>query len=456
MAPERATATPPPARDAGRDLRAVLDGLDPEAAGREMHALVADLYPIPRSITGEGLRETLRRLRRWAPLELTEVPSGTQVFDWTVPPEWNVREAWVKGPRGDVVLDFRWSSLHLVSYSVPFHGRMGLEELKTRIHTLPRQPGLVPFRTSFYEETWGFCASQERVDRLEPGEYEVRVDSTLAPGSLTYGEVTVPGRTEEAVLLFAHACHPALCNDNLSGVAILAWLARQLGRLRPRFTYRIVFAPTTIGAIAWLARNQEAARRIRHGLVASFLGDPGPVTYKRSRRGDAEIDRAVAHVLRQSGRPHSIRDFTPYGDDTRQFCSPGFDLAVGSLMRTPYAEFPEYHTSADDLAFVTPRALGDSLVRVLEVLEVVEGNRILVNRSPFCEPQLGKRGLYQAVGGASHEKDQQMAMLWVLNLCDGRHSLLDVAERAHLPFHVVRRVADVLESEGLLRGETDP
>ncbi len=276
------------------------------------------------------------------------------------------------------------------------------------------------------------------------------IDASLREGSLTYGEHVVRGRTADEVLVSCHCCHPSLCNDNLSGMVVSAALARLLGRIRPRYTYRFLFVPGTIGAITWLARNEAHAPRIRHGLVAACLGDPGPMTYKRSRRGDAEIDRAVAHVLATSGEPFSIRDFTPYGYDERQYCSPGFDLPVGSLTRTPNGEYPQYHTSADDLDLVRPECLAQSVRRYLEVFEVLEGNALYVNLSPRCEPQLGRRGLYDALGGRRDAAAAQLAMLWVLNLSDGRHTLLGIAERAQLRFRAVREAAAALEAAGLL------
>ena len=434
--------------------------LEAEAAagpGVAMHALVEELYPILRSITGEGLRRTLRILQREIGLSLIEVPSGTRVFDWTVPREWSVREAWIRGPGGEKVVDLADSSLHLVSYSAPFRGRMSLDGLLPHLHSLPEQPDLVPYRTSYYREEWGFCLSHRRLAALRPGEYEVRIDSTLADGALTLGELVLPGASDEEVLISSHTCHPALANDNLSGVAVAAFLARAVSKMRRRYTWRFVFAPATIGAIAWLATHEAHAARIRHGLVLANAGDAGRLTYKRSRRGDAEIDRAAAHVLRERGRDHALRDFSPYGYDERQYGSPGFDLPVGALTRTPHGEYPEYHTSADDLAFVKPWALEDTLRCCLDLVEVLEGNRAFVNLNPKCEPQLGRRGLYGATGGASHSAADQMAMLWVLNLSDGTRSLLDVAERAALPFRAIQAAAGALEAAGLLRArESEP
>jgi aminopeptidase-like protein len=419
--------------------------------GEELYKLVAELYPICRSITGDGVRRTLEVVDREVGLVVHEVPTGSAVLDWTVPREWNVRDAWVAGADGRRLIDFRASNLHLLGYSVPVRATMPLAELKRHLFTLPEHPDWIPYRTSYYAERWGFCASQRLVDGLPEGDYEVCVDATLADGHLTYGEHVVPGERDEEVLVTCHVCHPSLANDNLSGIAVATRLARLLGQGRPRYTHRFLFIPGTIGSITWLARNEDRLGRIRHGLVLACLGDPGRLTYKRSRRGDTEVDRAVAHVLASSGRPHELQDFTPYGYDERQFCSPGFDLPVGCLSRTPYARYPEYHTSADDLDLVRPEHLQDSLEAAWEVLQVLDGNRRYLNLKPKGEPQLGRRGLYGSIGGRSDAEERQMAMLWVLNLSDGDHSLLDVAGRAGLPFALVAEVAGTLEDAGLLR-----
>jgi aminopeptidase-like protein len=436
---------------AADEIRGLIDALDAEAVGREMLAVVRELYPICRSITGEGLRRSLRILQRLAPLALREVPTGTAVFDWVVPREWTLRAARLTGPDGEVIADADRLNLHVLNYSVPFRGTVALEELDKHLHSLPDQPELVPYRTSYYREDWGFCLSHRQRASLRPGRYDVLIDTSLEEGSLTYGELVIPGASAAEVLVSAHCCHPSLANDNLTGMVLAATLARLLRETSLRHTYRFLFVPGTIGAIAWLARNEDQARRIVGGLVAACLGDAGRLTYKRSRRGEAEIDRAVAHVLAHSGEDYEMRDFTPYGYDERQYCSPGFDLAVGSLTRTPHGEYPEYHTSGDNLDLVRPDRLVDSLRRYLEVFEVLEGNRTYVNLSPKCEPQLGKRGLYGSVGGQSHAVASQMAMLWVLNLSDGSRSLLDVAERSKLPFTEVHRAARSLEAVGLLR-----
>lgn len=415
-------------------------------AGREMHALIRELYPLCRSVTGDGVRETLAILGRALKLEIHETPSGSHVLDWVVPPEWNVREAWLKGPRGETIADLKWSNLHVVGYSLPVRAKLSLAELRPHLFSLPEHPDWIPFRSSVYREDWGFCLPHRRLEALVEGEYEVRIDATLAPGSLTYGEVLLPGETEEEVLLSSHVCHPSLCNDNLSGISLLWLLGRHLASVTHRYTYRLLFAPVTIGALTWLAQNDSVLPRIRHGLVVTLAGDAGPITYKRSRRGNAAIDRAFVHVLSHRG-PHAVREFDPFGYDERQFCSPGFDLPMGCLMRTPHGEFPEYHTSADNLDFVKPDALQDTLAALLEVLDVLEHERRYRNLQPKGEPQLGRRGL---LGSAAWGGSLQRAMSWVLNLSDGHNSLLDIAERSQLPFALVHEAASALFSHDLL------
>ena len=422
----------------------------PRASGEGLHALAAELFPICRSITGDGVRQTLERLGREIPLSIHEVPSGTPVFDWTVPREWNIREAWIAGPDGRRVVDFADSNLHVVGYSAPVRARMTLAELRPHLHSLPEHPDWIPYRTSYYADAWGFCLRHSLLEQLPDGVYDVCIDSSLEDGSLTYGECVVEGDTDDEILLSCHVCHPSLANDNLSGIAVATALARTLVAAPLRHTVRLLFIPGTIGAITWLALNEERARRVRHGLVLTGLGDPGHTTYKRSRRGDAPIDRSMEHVLEQSGAPYAVQDFSPYGYDERQYCSPGFDLPVGCVMRTPFGTYPQYHTSADDLDLLRPESLEDSYAKCLRALRIVDADATYLNLNPKCEPQLGRRGLYGALGGDSDRKAAQMAMLWVLNLSDGRNSLLDIANRAGLPFETVERATRALLDSDLL------
>lgn len=425
--------------------------LDLNEIGQEMYRLMTRLYPICRSITGDGFRASVRLLQQHIPLEIHEVPSGTPVFDWTVPKEWNIRDAYVKNARGEKVIDFQQSNLHILNYSVPIHQRMPLAELKEHLFSIPDQPDWIPYRTSYYKENWGFCLSHRQLQSLEEGEYEVYIDASLEAGHLTYGEYYLPGQTGDEVLISCHSCHPSLCNDNLSGMALATFLAKSLGQLSLRYSYRFLFIPGAIGAITWLCLNETQVSRIKHGLVAACVGDPGKSTYKRSRQGEAEIDRAVKHVLKHSGQDYEIVDFSPYGYDERQYCSPGFNLPVGSLTRTPHGRYAEYHTSADNLDLVQPAYLADSLAKYLAVVNVLENNQKYLNTNPKCEPQLGKRGLYGALGGQKEAKINELAMLWVLNLADGHHSLLDIAERSTLSFDTIQTAAAALLKHNLLQ-----
>ena len=415
----------------------------------EAAALVEELYPVCRSITGAGVRQSLDRLGQVVALERFEVPTGTPLFDWEVPREWNVRAAWIKGPDGRKVVDFAAHSLHLVSYSTPFRGRLSLEALRPHLHSLPEHPDWIPYRTSYYREDWGFCLRDRELQALRPGEYEVCVDTTLAPGSLSYAEAFVPGQSAREVLVYTHTCHPSLANDNLTGMALGALLAREVSRCRPRLSYRFVFGPGTIGSLAWLAANEARLETIEHGLVIGLLGDPGPLTYKASRRGDATVDRAARHVLPRVSDTARLLDFEPYGYDERQFCSPGFNLPVGRLTRSPNGAYPEYHSSADNPAFIQTECLAESVLALARLMDVLDANRVGRNLSPRGEARLGKRGLYGAVGGAGPGEFQH-ALLWVLNQADGTRDLLAIAERAGLPFGTVAAAAAALEDVDLL------
>jgi len=423
--------------------------------GEEIFAFAAKIFPICRSITGDGLRQTLRQIGSHLPLRVREVATGTEVFDWTIPREWNIRDAYIKNAAGDKVIDFAQSNLHVMSYSVPVRKRVSLVELKAHVHTLPQHPDLIPYRTSYYADDWAFCMPHRQLENLREDTYDVVIDSSLESGSLTYGEYLHKGETDEEFLLSAHICHPSLANDNCSGVALLTHLARRMVGLRTHFSYRFLFAPGTIGAIAWLAVNEDNISRIKHGLVVSMVGDGGGPTYKKSRRGDAAIDRAMTHVLRHSQLTPAIEDYSPYGYDERQYCSPGFNLPVGSFQRSKYGTIPQYHTSADDLAFIKPEYLLESYSLIVKTIGVVENDAVYCNTAPKCEPQLGKRGLYRRVGGDKIAAEN-MAMLWVLNFSDGAHSLLDIAERSKLPFEVVLRAARLLEAHGLLTSGPSP
>ena len=413
--------------------------------GAELHAHVEALFPLCRSITGQGLRATLRYIGDRVPLRVTEVPSGTAVLDWTVPLEWTIRDAAISRLDGERIIDFQRSNLHLLQYSHPIDRIVSCEELDAHLYSLPGQPNLIPYRTSYYSEAWGFCLAHRDRLALKEDRYHVFIDSALEPGSLSYGECVLPGELDEEVLISAHCCHPSLANDNVSSIAVAVELVRALSKLPRRFTYRFLFAPGTIGAIAWLHFNRDAPERVRHGLVLSCLGDTAAPSYKRSRRGDAPIDRYAAAVLQEEGHGDRILPFVPMGYDERQYCSPGFNLPMGCLMRSPGGTFPEYHTSADNPRFVRPEALADSLRVLRRIVTMIEGDGVWCSTCPFGEPQLGRRGLYPPAGGSD-----MAALLWVMNLADGQRSLLEMAERSGKSFEQIAAAAAVLAGSGLL------
>jgi aminopeptidase-like protein len=421
-----------------------------ETVGQQAYELMRQLFPLCRSLTGDGVRATFDILEQHIPLRRTEIPSGTAVFDWIVPDEWNVRDAYIADADGTRVVDFRRSTLHLVSYSEPVDATLSLEELRPRLHTLPDEPDVVPYRTSYYDRTWGFCLSHRQLLQLEPGTYRVVVDSTLAPGHLTYAELALEGSCADEVLISTYVCHPSLANDNLSGIAVATMLATVLRTRCLRHSYRFLFGPGTIGPLAWLDRNRSSLARIKHGLAIACVGDSGPITYKRSRRGDAEVDRAAAIALRDSGVPHRVLSFDPWGGDERQFCSPGFNLPVGVVSRTAHADYPGNHTSADGLERIEPGALATSLRACLAVVDILETNQAYINLTPYGEPQLGRHGLYRSAGGAVATPDDQRALLWVLNQSDGTATLLDIADRSGLSYPTIRHAAERLLQAGLL------
>jgi aminopeptidase-like protein len=424
-------------------------GLSTDDTGQAMYRFISELYPICRSITGNGVRKTLDLIRQQIPLNVCEVPSGLQVFDWTVPPEWNIQDAYVKNSAGKRIIDFHASNLHVLNYSVPFRARLSLSELKEHLFSNPERPDWIPYRTSYYNRNWGFCLPHNQLLALPEDEYEVCIDSSLEPGHLTYGELRLIGRSSDEVLISCHVCHPSLCNDNLSGIAVATALAQRLATMDLRYSYRFLFIPGTIGSITWLALNQARVDKIKHGFVLTCVGDAGTPTYKVSRRGDAEVDQAWLYALQQSGGTFNVQPFSPFGYDERQYSSPGINIPVGLFMRSPHGQFPEYHTSADDLNFVCPSSLSDSLAKVLATIDVLEHNCRYLNQKPFCEPQLGRYGLYRAVGGPS-AGDYQMAVLWVLNMSDGENSLLDIAVRSKLPWDMIKQAARALNDAGLL------
>jgi aminopeptidase-like protein len=417
-----------------------------------MYALAARLFPICRSITGDGVRRTIDLLSEVVPFQRHEIATGTAVLDWDIPDEWNISDAYIVDKSGTRIIDFKKSNLHVLNYSTPIRATLPFAELRSHIFTLPEQPELIPYRTSYYQANWGFCMSHRQLLELEAigGDFEVVIDSRLQPGHLTWAEYVHHGTTKDEILLSTHICHPSLANDNCSGLALLTLFARELRRRKTRYTYRFLVIPGTIGSLTWLALNEERLGRIKSGLVLSGVGDASNPTYKKSRRGNATIDRAFEHVLRHSNDAHKIIDFFPYGYDERQFCSPGFNLPVGLFQRGQFGTYPEYHTSADNLSFISGDRLADSYATILNAINVIDRDRLMLNLYPKGEPQLGRRGIYGKIGGTADAWRNNLAMLWVLNLSDGEHSLLDIAERAELPFDLIHAAAELLEEAKLV------
>ena len=420
------------------------------SAGSELLSFASKLYPICRSITGNGVRKTLALIGDQIDLKQHEVPSGATVFDWEVPLEWNIDDAYVLDAHGRKIIDFTAHNLHILNYSEPARLSVSLEDLRPKLHSLPDHVDWIPYRTSYYRRQWGFCLRHRDLTALQPGQYQVRIDSTLAAGSLSYGECVLPGRVKDEVLFFTHVCHPSLANDNTSGMAIATALAAWIGGQSRRYSYRFVFAPGTIGSLCWLKRNEHRLARVRHGLVLGLLGDPAPLTYKFSRRGDCEIDQVVPYVIRSINPASGTIAFEPYGYDERQLCSPGFNLPVGRLTRSVNGGYAQYHSSADDLNLISADQMQTSLEACKRIVEVLESNRRYLNMAPKGEPRLGKRGLYGAVGGRS-PADRERAMLWMLNQSDGTASLLDIAERSAISYADTRTAADELAAAGLLK-----
>ncbi len=433
------------------DFLSEIQSLDRGQTKKEIFRLIERLYPICRSITGNGLRETLSILSEVVPLAIHEVRSGEQANDWTVPPEWNIKDAWIKNSKGEKIVRFSDTNLHVLNYSEPVNKKVSLAELKKHLFTLPDKPGWVPYRTSYHNRNWGFCMSHKQFEQLEDETYQVFINSSLGPGSLTYGEFFVKGETGDEVLISTHICHPSLCNDNLSGIAVAAFAAAFLQKLKPKYSFRFLFVPATIGPITWLSRNEDKLKNIKYGLVLALLGDTGKFHYKKSRQADAEINFVVENVLRNKIADYKILNFSPYGYDERQYCSPGYNLPVGRLTRTPNGEYPEYHTSADNLDFVKGDKLVESLELLLHIFNTMENNASCLNLKPKGEPQLGKRGLFRSISGQGDVQEYQMALLWVLNLSDGEHSLLDISNEAAIDFSIIKQAAIALEKAKLLK-----
>lgn len=415
-----------------------------------MYNLLSELYPICRSITGNGVRETDKIISTHIPLEISEIATGTKVFDWTVPKEWNIKDAFIKDSSGNKIIDFKKSNLHVLNYSTPIKAKISLSELKPHLFTLKEHPDVIPYLTSYYKENWGFCLPYNQFIQLQNGEYEVFIDSELKDGSLTYGEYYLPGRIKDEILITCYTCHPSLCNDGLSGPVIATFLAKYLEKMELKYSYRFLFIPETIGAITWLSTNEDKVKNIKFCSVITCGGDSGKSTYKKTLQGNSEIDRAFINVLKYSGE-YSVIDFFPPGSDERQFSSPAFKIPTGLLMRTSFPNFPEYHTSADNLDFVKGKYMADTFFKYLSTFFILENNVVYLNLNPNCEPQLGKRGLYKSIGSQKEGYVNEFALISLLTLTDGKNSLLDISERTNIDFTILKNAADELVKSNLLK-----
>jgi len=419
--------------------------------GDEMYSLMERLFPICRSLTGNGNRKTLNILKEYIPIDIKEEPSGKKVFDWEIPNEWNIKDAYVKDNNGVKVIDFKKNNLHLVGYSEPFEGEMNLKELNDHLFSLPDQPDLIPYVTSYYEKRWGFCLSDNQRKNLKEGIYEVKIDSTLEPGHLTYGELIINGKSDEEIFFSTYICHPSMANNELSGPVVTTFLADYILKSieKPYYTYRFIFIPETIGSIVYISKHfKQLTKKVRAGYVITCIGDPGPFSYLKTRKEDQLVDRVSIHTLRHSKKKYKVYDFLARGSDERQYNAPGIDMPIGSLMRSKYGEYAEYHTSADNLNFVKPFSLLDSLNMYKSLINVFENNHIY-KTTVLCEPQLGKRGLYPNIS-TKKTNEQVIDMMNIIAYCDGEKDLLWIAEKIDKPISSLSIIVDKLIDEGLL------
>ena len=413
------------------------------------------LWPITRSLSGEGNRYSLKILSELVNLKIKEVPSGTRCFDWKVPPEWNIKDAWIKHSHGNKIVDFSKNNLHILGYSDRVNKKISYEELKSHLYTLPKQPDLIPYMTSYFEKRWGFCISHNQFKKLNKSEtFEVFIDSSFNDnGSMTLGEAYIKGNSKKEVLFSTYICHPSLANNELSGPLVTSFIYRALKEKKKlKYSYRFLFVPETIGSIYSLSERGEFWKKnLIAGFIVNCIGDNGKFTYKRSRKGDCLTDRASEITLEQTEENYSIIDFFPGGSDERQYCSPGFNLPVGSLMRTMYKAYEEYHTSADNKDFISFEAMEKSIEKYLEIINLIEKNKKYINQYPFCEPQLGKRGLYPTLGSQKEKSEFVNAMRWILNFSDGNHDLISISQKSKIPLRKLFPVVEELINKKIIR-----
>ncbi len=420
--------------------------------GNEIHEFAKELWPINRSITGEGVRATLNQIKKHLPdLEIKSVSSGTNVFDWVVPKEWLLKEAYIVTPNGEKICDVKVNNLHILGYSTSFEGNVNLEELKENLYTLPEQPEAIPYITSYYKERWGFCLSQNQYDQLEDGEYYVKIDAIHFNGVLNYAELIIPGKSEKEVFLSTYVCHPSMANNELSGPTVVTFLAKWLSELSERdYTYRIVFIPETIGSITYLSLHyNEMKKKTISGYNVSCVGDDRAYSYLPSRNGNTLSDHIATHILKHIDPNFKSYTWLDRGSDERQYCAPGIDLPIASIMRTKYGQYPEYHTSLDDLDnVVTPTGLDGGYWSIRKAIEAIERNR-KYRVSVLGEPQMGKRGLYPTLSTKKSGEDVRL-MMDLISLCDGENTLLEIAETLNTAIWDLYELIDKLLEHKLL------
>ncbi|MGM0520403.1 MAG: DUF4910 domain-containing protein [Campylobacterota bacterium] len=424
--------------------------------GKQIYTLATELYPINRSITGEGVRKTLKILQREVPeLKVFEVPSGTKCFDWEIPLEWNVKDAYIIAPKGEKICEFKKHNLHLLGYSEPVNKEVSLEELQKHLYSLPEQPDAIPYITSYYTRRWGFCLTENDRQKLQHGTYKVFIDSELKEGSLTYGEVILEGKSKKEIFLSTYICHPSMANNELSGPTVTTYLIKYLKALSNReYTYRIVFIPETIGSITYLSQHHKQMKKnIIAGFNITCVGDHHDYSYLPSRYGATLSDKVAKHILSHKATSFKKYSFLDRGSDERQYCAPGIDLPLCSVMRTKYLHYPQYHTSLDDLDFISKEGLEGAYNIYAAIIELLEKNHIY-QTSTLCEPQLGKRKMYPTISSKDSRAQVELMMnFWTY--CDGTNTLLDIAEILSIPAWELYDVAELFYTNKLLVRKND-
>lgn len=423
--------------------------------GNKIYKFAEELWPFNRSITGDGLRDTLQKISQHLPaLKIQSVLSGTKVFDWTVPKEWRIKEAYIITPKGKKICDFSENNLHLVGYSIPFKGEVTFDELKKHLYTIPDQPNAIPYVTSYYEQRWGFCLSQEQLDSLEKGTYKVVIESALFDGELNYGELLIKGKSDKEIFLSTYICHPSMANNELSGPTVVTFISKWLQEIpKPNFSYRIIFIPETIGSITYLSSNyKEMKKKIFAGFNVSCVGDNRAYSYLPSRDGKTISDLIAKHVLKWIDPNFVEYSWLDRGSDERQYCAPGIDLPIASILRTKYDEYPEYHTSLDNLEnVVTPEGLEGGYWAIRKAIEAIERNKNY-KTTVLCEPQMSKRGLYPTLSIRNGNKEVNLMMNFI-SFCDGKSSLLEIADKLDMPIWDLYGLADELYNHNLIHSD---